>query len=80
MKDVPEERVHPRNLGEGTWQGRTWCRAGRAPPGRTMDRSSSEIGGVLALKSDFDVLDGCLEGWKGSEEEKALIGEVREKF
>ncbi len=58
-----------------------WANCGAELGGLLLDARWTEvrtrIGGVLGLKSDFDVLDECLQGWEGSEEEKALIGEVR---
>ncbi len=60
--------------------GELWCGTGWASPGCTMDRSSNENRWCIGAEIGFEVLDECLEGWEGSEEEKGLIGEVREQF
>ncbi len=79
-KDVPEDGYIHGNVARHL----SWANRGAELGGLLLDARWTEvrtrIGGVLGLKSDFDVLDECLEGWEGSEEVKGLIGEVREQF
>ncbi len=79
-KDVPEDGYIHGNVARHL----SLANRGAELGGLLLDARWTEvrcrIGGVLGLKSDFEVLDECLEGWEGSEEVKGLIGEVREQF